>query len=354
MNRKLINYLPFIVRDYAEFQGITWAEQPEFENAWASVEKILANQFVRTADNLGLSRWEKILGIVPKGTDTLDGRRFRILARLNERLPYTLPRFRQMLESLCGTGNTSAEIATGTYRLRIWIVEEVLEYLPELRSLTARIVPVNLSCFYEVQMEPVQLFNFNIFELVNLKICGRVNNWGMEIARFNGRRLFDGSIRFDQQVHRDNLLGLEIRGLKWQTRETIRLVSQWPARVSNAEQLTLQNVRLKSGVEVRSSMGSGLSIQMQGTAWQTKEAVSVISMWPTRLQNQQQADASRLRMGHRASTGEQAVEKSTVKGAARQTYGTAASLIINRGMAFDGSYLFDGSKQFNANVAEVL
>ena len=221
MNRKLINYLPFIVRNYAEFQGITWAEQPEFENAWASVEKILANQFVRTADNLGLSRWEKILGIVPKGTDTLDGRRFRILARLNERLPYTLPRFRQMLESLCGTGNTSAEIATGTYRLRIWIVEEVLEYLPELRSLTARIVPVNLSCFYEVQMESVQLFNFNIFELVNLKICGRVNNWGMEIARFNGRHLFDGSIRFDQQVHRDNLLGLEIRGLKWQTRETM-------------------------------------------------------------------------------------------------------------------------------------
>ena len=46
--------------------------------------------------------------------------------------------------------------------------------------------------------------------------------------------------------------------------------------------------------------------------------------------------------------------KSTAKGAARQTYGTAASLIINRGMAFDGSRLFDGSRQFNANVTESL
>lgn len=201
---------------------------------------------------------------------------------------------------------------------------------------------------------PTRLVNKEAFTLHNLSIRGRANNWGMEIARFNGRRLFDGSIRFDQQVHRDNLLGLEIRGLKWQTRETIRLVSQWPAKVSNTEHLTLQNIRLKSGVETSRAMGSGLSIQMQGAAWQTKEAVSVVSVWPTRLQNQQQADATRLQMRHRASTEEQAVLKSTVKGAARQTYGTAASLIINRGMAFDGSYLFDGSKQFNANVVEVL
>ena len=91
MDRKLINYLPYVVRDYAEFQGITGAEQPEFENAWAAVDDLLNNQFIKTAGNLGLSRWEKILGISPKGTDTLDDRRFRVLTRLNEELPYTLP-----------------------------------------------------------------------------------------------------------------------------------------------------------------------------------------------------------------------------------------------------------------------
>ena len=80
MERKLINYLPYVVRDYAEFQGITGAEQPEFEAAWAAAEDLLSNQFIKTAGNLGLSRWEKILGITPKGTDTLDDRRFRVLA----------------------------------------------------------------------------------------------------------------------------------------------------------------------------------------------------------------------------------------------------------------------------------
>lgn len=59
MDRKLINYLPYVVRDYAEFQGITGAEQPEFETAWAAADDLLANQFIKTAGNLGLSRWEK-------------------------------------------------------------------------------------------------------------------------------------------------------------------------------------------------------------------------------------------------------------------------------------------------------
>ena len=114
MDRKLINYLPYVVRIMRNFKGLSGAEQPEFENAWAAVDDLLNNQFIKTAGNLGLSRWEKILGITPKGTDTLDDRRFRVLTRLNEELPYTLPQLRVILESLCGAGNYSADVADYT------------------------------------------------------------------------------------------------------------------------------------------------------------------------------------------------------------------------------------------------
>lgn len=121
MDRKLINYLPFVVRDYAEFKGITGAEQPEFELAWAAADDLLSNQFIHTAGNLGLSRWEKILEITPKGTDTLNDRRFRILARLNEELPYTLPQLRVILESLCGPGNFSADVTDYTLLVKVGV-----------------------------------------------------------------------------------------------------------------------------------------------------------------------------------------------------------------------------------------
>ena len=144
MDRKLINYLPYVVRDYAEFKGISEAEQPEFESAWGSSDDLLNNQFISTAGNLGLSRWEKILGITPKGTDTLEDRRFRILTRLNEELPYTLPRLRNILETLCGSGNYSAEVMEGTYQLIVKIGLAAKNNFSDVESLLDRVVPQNL------------------------------------------------------------------------------------------------------------------------------------------------------------------------------------------------------------------
>lgn len=144
MDRKLINYLPYVVRDYAEFKGISEAEQPEFESAWGSSDDLLNNQFISTAGNLGLSRWEKILGITPKGTDTLEDRRFRILTRLNEELPYTLPQLRTILETLCGSGNYSAEVMEGTYQLIVKIGLAAKNNFSDVESLLDRVVPQNL------------------------------------------------------------------------------------------------------------------------------------------------------------------------------------------------------------------
>ena len=134
MDRKLINYLPYIVRDYAEFQGITGAEQPEFENAWAAVDDLLANQFIKTAGNLGLSRWEKILGITPKGTDTLDDRRSRVLSRLNEELPYTYRWLTNWLRSLCGVDNPAPTIDGYSIQIKLPSGVDYLRILADLRQ----------------------------------------------------------------------------------------------------------------------------------------------------------------------------------------------------------------------------
>lgn len=144
MERQLIKYLPYVVRDYPEFQGITGSEQPEFERAWASADDLLNNQFISTAGSIGLSRWEKILGITPKGTDTLEDRRFRIVTRINEELPYTVPQLRNILETLCGAGNYSAEVVEGTYQLIVKIGLAAKNNFSDVESLLNRVVPQNL------------------------------------------------------------------------------------------------------------------------------------------------------------------------------------------------------------------
>ena len=142
MERKLIDYLPYVVRDYDVFQGMMAGEQPEFEAVWQMMKELLDHQFILTAGHLGLSRWEKLLGILPKREDSLEIRRNRILLRLREQLPFTLRRLRQVLEALCGEGKATAE--TEDYLLKVTVDLAAQPYLEDVTELLLRMTPANL------------------------------------------------------------------------------------------------------------------------------------------------------------------------------------------------------------------
>ena len=66
MTRSLMSYLPYVLRDYTEIQAILVGQQPELDQVWEAAESLLENQFIVSAEGLGLGRWEKILGITPR------------------------------------------------------------------------------------------------------------------------------------------------------------------------------------------------------------------------------------------------------------------------------------------------
>lgn len=143
MERRLIDYLPYVVRVYAEFQAIMAGEQPELERVWVAVDGLLEDQFLLTAGDAGLSRWEKMLQIVPKATDGLEDRRFRILTRLNEELPYSLSQLRNILGTLCGPGNFSAAVEDG-YTLDVKLGLAAKNNYNDVAALLERVSPQNL------------------------------------------------------------------------------------------------------------------------------------------------------------------------------------------------------------------
>ena len=143
LERRLIDYLPYVVRAYAEYQAMMDGEQPEFERAWQAADGLLEDQFLMTAGNAGLSRWEKILHIVPKATDGLEDRRFRILTRLNEELPYSLSQLRNILGTLCGPGNFSAQVVEG-YTLDVKLGLAAKNNYNDVAALLERVSPQNL------------------------------------------------------------------------------------------------------------------------------------------------------------------------------------------------------------------
>ena len=99
---ELIEYLPEFMQQYREPVVALAAENPEFANIWNAVHHILYNHFLLTADEYGISRFEKLLGIYPNQTDTLEIRRTRVRNRWFSKIPYTVKSLREKFAELLG------------------------------------------------------------------------------------------------------------------------------------------------------------------------------------------------------------------------------------------------------------
>lgn len=144
MDRKLINYLPPVLREVLEFQAINEANEPEISAAWDALDRLMANQFLDTADDAGVSIWEQELGIHPKDTDTLEVRKIRIKSMWNMNRPYTITWLRQWLAAVAEGLPYEAKVRDG-YTLDIttqWDKDGQVESIKNL--LEQGIIPANL------------------------------------------------------------------------------------------------------------------------------------------------------------------------------------------------------------------
>lgn len=143
--RNLIDYLPPFERNIKEFDAIlTQAEQPEMVLLWKVFDDILDDQFIETATENGVSRWERILGIVPKKKQTLEDRKFTILTRTSEKPPFTITSLEKQLETLCGAGNYEVirDVAAKILHVRIALAAQ--SNFNDVAILLDRIVPANM------------------------------------------------------------------------------------------------------------------------------------------------------------------------------------------------------------------
>lgn len=146
MRKKLQDYLPEILLKTYEFPLLCDTEQPEFDRLSDAADETLSDQFVETAGERGLARYEKIFGITPMDTDTLDERRFRVLTKINAQLPFSVRRLRQQLATLCGEDGYKLEVSGGKYTLTVKVALTAKRNQQAVEELLADIVPANMVC----------------------------------------------------------------------------------------------------------------------------------------------------------------------------------------------------------------
>ena len=149
-DRKLINYLPSFMQVYRELAIIMETEQVEIDRVWLETENTLTDQFILEATENGISRWESMLGISPKSTDTLDERRFSVVAKMNQELPYTMRKLMQFLTNLCGEGSYSVEINAAEYKVTVKLGLASKNNYGEVEKILKKMIPANMIQSVEI------------------------------------------------------------------------------------------------------------------------------------------------------------------------------------------------------------
>ncbi|MBD5531235.1 MAG: DUF2313 domain-containing protein [Lachnospiraceae bacterium] len=148
----LVSYLPQFLRDYKELDATLEAEDPEFVLVWRAADRTLQNEFIESADEYGIARFEKIMKILPSTEDTIESRRARVKSKWFSMIPYTLKMLITKLIALCGNTDFTIKKEYEDYRIEIMTHLGLFGQVEELERIMKDMTPCNMVVVLENQV----------------------------------------------------------------------------------------------------------------------------------------------------------------------------------------------------------
>lgn len=151
MQTLILNNYPPVIKQIKDIQQIAKAEDIEFSKLNTSINEVIRNMFVFTANETGVQRFEKLLGIKPKAAQSLDDRKIYILSMMNRR-KMSLSELMTMLSNYSEGITILNDIAN---------MEMIVEIntdagnLDMLNKIIDEILPLNIYFMFAMQREAV-------------------------------------------------------------------------------------------------------------------------------------------------------------------------------------------------------
>lgn len=137
-------YLPPYLQEYKEIAGALDAADPEFSAVWSGADRVLRNEFIATADESGIERFEKLLGLLPFEDDNLESRRARVQINWFSALPYTMKMLIKKLTVLCGGDDFKITKSFNKYKITVATHLRLYSQILSLREVLEEMIPVNM------------------------------------------------------------------------------------------------------------------------------------------------------------------------------------------------------------------
>lgn len=142
---KMKRYFPRFYDGYVEIDAIIDTEDKAFEEIGVNFRRAINNQFIKLADEAGISAYEVLFDVIADpSTETLEERRDRLLNRVSVIPYYTTIFLRNRLDSLIGAGLYNLIIDYDNYTLYLESAAKNQLYYNEIAVLMSNIKPCNI------------------------------------------------------------------------------------------------------------------------------------------------------------------------------------------------------------------
>ena len=140
----IYSYFPPVVAETKEIKHISNALTNEFKRLQKARDETYKNQYVSTLEPSGCKRWETMLDIPSKQTDSLETRRIRIASQIVSEIPYTKATLESYLTNICG--DTDYLLAIDHSKLSVVVKLELTnkEQQSIVESTLEKIIPANM------------------------------------------------------------------------------------------------------------------------------------------------------------------------------------------------------------------
>lgn len=144
----MIKYLPPFMRRFTEIKELMKSEDKQISILNANADKVLKNAFIETADEEGISQYEKFLHIVSSEGENIEIRRTRVALRWNERIPYTYQALVSSLNTCLGKGNYTLYPDEEHYYIFVYLKVSVANRKVMVREIFERMVSAEI--YYKI------------------------------------------------------------------------------------------------------------------------------------------------------------------------------------------------------------
>lgn len=160
MQTLILNHYPPVIKQIKEMQQIAKSEDIEFSKLKIETEKVLRNMFVFTADETGVQRFEKMLGIKPKAVQSLDDRKIYIISMMNRR-KMSLSELTEMLSNYSEGIKILNDISNMEMIIEINTDAGSLE---TLNNIIDEILPMNI--YFEFALQRETIIKYKVEDLI--------------------------------------------------------------------------------------------------------------------------------------------------------------------------------------------